>query len=165
MDAIQSGKRRSPSMAEGRQTPVDFLEKMQTEGISVPPLEVTEVKAGLHESAEGITARPIYHISWPEKSTGLLGLQSLTRTNGGSGRFVKISPQRINMPPEGSRRYDTVHSATEVDECAVFLSTQLADSHLNLILAVRTQDQWLELYRWSSSWAKLGLSRLEICSF
>jgi len=69
------------------------------------------------------------------------------------------------MPPEGSRRYDTVHNATEVDECAVFLSTQLADSHLNLILAVRIQDQWLELYRWSSSWAKLGLSRLEICSF
>ena len=165
MDVIKSDKRRSPLMAEGRQAALDLEGVMRRAGIAARFLEVTEVRPGLHENAEGITARPIYRISWHKQPLGLLGLWPLPCPNGGSGRFVKISPQRINMPPEGSRRYDTVHNATEVDECAVFLSTQLADSHLNLILAVRIQDQWLELYRWSSSWAKLGLSRLEICSF
>jgi hypothetical protein len=162
MDTIQSDKRHSPSVTEERQAPV---ERMQRAGIAVRFLEVTEVKSGLHESAEGITAWPIYRISWHKQPLRLLGLWSLPRTNDGSGRFVKISPQRINMPSEGSRRYDIAHSAAEVDESAVFLSTQLADSHLNLILAVRIQDQWLEVYRWSSSWAKLGITRLDICSF
>jgi len=165
MDAIQSGKRRSPSMAEGGQTPVDLLERMQRAGIATRLLRVTEVKPGLHEDAEGITARPIYHISWPEKSTCLLGLLSLPHTDGGSAKFVKLSPQKIDMPLEARRRYEVAQSFTEVNECTIFLRTQLMDSNLNLLLAVRIQGQWLEVYRWSSSWAKLGISRLDICSF
>ncbi len=165
MDTIQSEKLRPPLKTVRRQTTADFQEKMQRAGISVTPLEVTEVKPGLHESAEGITTRPIYRISWPKQPARLLGLLSLPHTNGGSGRFIEISPQRINMPSEASRRYNIAHSTAEVDKSAVFLSTVLADSHLDLILVVRVADQWLELYRWHASWIELGLSRLEICRF
>jgi hypothetical protein len=164
MDAIQPAKRHSPLMTEGRQAPADFLDRMQREGISVSPLEVTEVEPGLHEKAEGIIIRPIYRISWRKQPLRLLGVLSLPRTDGGSGRFIKISPQRINMPPEASRRYGASRSVAEVDESAAFLSTALADSHLHVMLAVRVADRWLELYRWHASWAELGISRLDIRS-
>jgi len=165
MDTIQSDKARAPLTTARRQALADFQEEMQQAGISVTPLDVTEVKLGLHESAEGITARPIYHISGPKKSTRLQGLLSLPHTDGGSGRFVKISSQRINMPSEANRLYDVAHSSAELDGSAVFLSTRLADSHLRTMLAIRVAEQWLELYRWSTSWSELGLSRLEVCQF
>ncbi len=165
MEATQPAKRLLPLMTEGKQAPADFLERMHGEGIDVSPLEVTEVKPGMHEGAEGVTARPVYRVSWRRHPLRLLGVFNLPLANGSSGRFVKIPVQRINMPPEARRRLDAAHRLGGVDESAVFLSTQLADSHLSLILAVRVPDQWLELYRWSSSWAKLGISRLDICSF
>jgi len=165
MDTIQSDKARSPLETVQKQTPVDFQEEMRQSGISVIPLEVTEVKPGLHESAEGITTHTIYHISWPKQPIRLLGMLSLPHTDRGSGRFVKISPQRINMLPEAVERLRLAHHAAKVAESAIFLNTCLADYHLDVILAIWTSDQWLQLYRWNTSWSKLGLSRLEVCQF
>jgi len=142
-----------------------FREKMRQAGIDAQTLEVTEVTPGMHERAEGITARPIYRISWRRHPLRLLGMFTLPLTNRGSGRFVKIPPQKVNMPPEAQRRYEMAQNFAEIDESAIFLGTQLADSHLNLILAARIRNQWLELYRWNASWAGLGITRLDICSF
>ncbi len=148
-----------------KKSALPFREKMGEADIDAQTLEVTEVKPGMHEDSEGITVRPIYRISWRRQPLRLPGVLTLPLGNGSSGRFVRISLQRINVPPEARRRLEIAQSLAELDESAVFLSTQLADSHLNLVLAVRIQDQWLEVYRWSSSWTKLGISRLDICGF
>ncbi len=164
METVGLGEQRATAVTIKEAT-LAFREKIREAGIDAQTLEVTEVKPGMHEDAEGITARPIYRISWRRQAQRLLGLLTLPLGNRGSARFVKISPQRINMPPEARRRLEVAQSLGKFDEGAVFLSTQLADSHLHLVLAVRVQDQWLELYRWHSSWARLEITRLDICSF
>jgi len=165
MDAMQPDKPRSPLKTVRRQTPADFQEEMKQAGISMTPLEVTEVKPGLHESAEGITIQPIYCISWPKQPLYLFGLLNIRHIGKRSGKFVKVSAGTVNIPPEANRQYSLAEGIVQPDESAVFLSTRLVDSHLRIILAIRLAEQWLELYRWNDSWTALGLSRLEICQF
>ncbi len=138
--------------------------KLQETGLEARTLKVSEVRAGLHEIAEGITARPIYRVSWDKPSPCWPGILSLRLRHEGAGKFVRLSPERVTMPPEASQRLEAARGLG-IDEAAVFLDTRLADSHLDLVLAVRRQGQWLELYRWNSSWDGLGISRLDVCSF
>jgi hypothetical protein len=142
-------------LVEGQGTIAELKAEMRQEGVPARRIEVAEVKASLHEKAEGIRPQPVYLISWPT-TAGKDGL---------SGRFIKIPCDGLNFPPEGKKLAETINSIPDVDECAVFLSTRLADLHLGLLLAIRSGETWFEAYRWTDSWNELGLSRLEVCQF
>jgi len=163
MDTAQLA--RSLAVKEKRQAPADIMEEMRRAGIAPRLLEVTEVEPGLHEIAEGITLRPIYRLSWAKEPVRLFGLWSIFPKGRGDGRFIKLAPQGVNLPAEAKRRQELSQGMAAVDEMAVFLSTRLRDSHLEAILAARVKGEWLELYRWNTSWVRLGLSRLAICQF
>ncbi len=153
-----------PSVTAETKTLRGLVERIQKTGITARPLEVTEVEPGQHEKAEGISARPICVVSWARQAVRLPWLGDIPDTEKGRGKYVKLSPERINIPPEVAEQYRQVYSVVQVQEGAVFLSTKLADSSLGLILAIRTGGRWLELYRWNASWTGIGLSRLDICS-
>lgn len=164
MDAKQLVEEYPGNMVRGTEILAGLKEKKLVAGLVERVLEVDEVKPGLHETAEGIKVRPIYRIRWHCLPFYLFGLWPLPGTGKGTGRFIKVAHDRIKMPPEAGRRKVAADSR-ETDEIAVFLSTRLADSHLEAILATRIAGLWLELYRWNASWIELGLSRLDICSF
>jgi hypothetical protein len=151
-------------IAGGTQVSVDLSSQLQVAGISARRLEVSQVRPGLHEQAEGITLWPVYRISWMKSPVRLLGLWRLPGSDRGSGKFVRVPIWKTRMPPEAHRRYEAVNGIPQAEEAAVFLSTQLKDSHNDAILAVRIAEEWLELYRWRAPWRELGLSRLDICS-
>ena len=126
-------------------------------------LEVVEVKPGLHEVAEGITGHPVYRISWDKKPGLLSGLWHMPGNGKGSGRFLKLSPESITMPKEAAGKYRD--AARHADETAVFMSTRLGDSRVQIVLASRSRERWLELYRGTATWRELGISRFDISSF
>ena len=128
-------------------------------------LWVVEVKPGLHEAAEGITGRPVYRLSWHKKPGLLSGFWPIPGNgNGkGSGRFLKLSPESITMPEEAAEKYR--EAARHADETAVFMSTRLGDSRVQIVLASRSRERWLELYRGTATWRELGISRFDISSF
>lgn len=128
-------------------------------------LQVTEVKPGLHENSEGIRSQTVYRISWHRESARLFRRWHIPGMGQGSGRFVKLRPDRIVMPDEAAQRYHQASDAPDTDATAVFLSTQFRNSHLELILASYSRGTWVELYRWTASWRELGLSRMDVSSF
>jgi hypothetical protein len=128
------------------------------------PLEIKEVKPGLHELAEGIRLRPIYRISWSSRPVVLFNRWTLGKEKK-SGKFVRLSPDMIIEPPEVEFRYSAEKYKQEIEGKAVFLSTRFTDTSLTAIFAIRTGGSWLELYRWHSSWSELALSRMDVCSF
>jgi hypothetical protein len=150
---------------EGQRSVVELEAEMHKEGIATRRIEIAEVKAGLHEKAEGIISRPIYLISRQKRLAGLPGGPSIAGTDGNSDRFIKIPCDGLYLPPEVKRIAEKVSGIADVAECAVFLSTRLADRHLGLLLAMRVDGTWLEAYRWTASWTELGLSRLDVCQF
>jgi hypothetical protein len=129
---------------------------------SVRLLDIDEISAGLHEKAEAII-RPVYRISWHRRPVRLFGRWPLPGTDKGSGNFVKVSPDRIKMPPEALRRYELAVNGNQTEEAAAFIDTKFQNSNIGVILAVEKAGHWLELDRWRGSWRELGLSRLDIC--
>lgn len=127
------------------------------------PLEIAEVKPGLHERAEGIARKPVYRISWSKKPLSLLGIWRVPGTEKGSGNYTKMSVQQVNIPPEADKQYRLTKKDAEIQEVAAFLSTQCTETHTQVILAARTGDDWFELYRWRASWRELGSSRTAVC--
>ena len=127
------------------------------------PLEITEVRPGLHERAEGIERKPVYRISWPKKPLSLLGIWRVPGTKKGSGNYTKRPVQQVNIPPEADKQYRLTKKDDGVQEVAVFLSTRCTETHSNVILAARTGDDWFELYRWRASWRELGSPRASVC--
>lgn len=127
-------------------------------------LEVTEVKPGLHEKAEGIHRRPLYRLCWPRPSRPALG--PLRRLVGPtcSGMYVKLSPERISLDDEAARRFRDASADPATDETTVFLRTQLGNSRLELILASRHDEEWSALHRWTDSWRGLGISRADLAN-
>jgi len=128
-------------------------------------LWVDEVKPGLHEAAEGITGRPVYRLSWYKKLGLLSGFRHIPVNGNGkcSGRFLKLSPESITMPEDAAEKYR--EAARYTDETAVFMSTRLGDSRVQIVLASRSRDHWRELYRGTATWRELGISRFGISSF
>jgi hypothetical protein len=154
MQTTRLAERRRPSNGPG--TTADLKPGLREAGVNARRIDIKEVTPGLHEKAEGIRPRPVYLITRRKSPAG---------RGRASGRFVKIPCEDINLPPEGKTLVGRVAAAANIEECAVFLSTRLADAHLGLVLAVRIAGAWFELYRWVASWNKLGLSRLEVSQF
>ena len=127
------------------------------------PLEIAEVKPGLHERAEGIAHKPVYRISWPKKPKSLLGMWGVPGTEKGSGNYTKRPVQQVNIPPEADKQYRLTKKDDGVQEVAVFLSTRCTETHTQAILAARAGDGWFELYRWRASWKELGSPRAAVC--
>jgi hypothetical protein len=128
------------------------------------PLEIKEVKVGLHETAEGITLRPIYRITWGRKTMARFKWLRLGSKNK-SEKFIKLPLYLILEPQEAGFGYTSRIFPPDMEEKAVFLSTRLTDTSLTVISAMRTGEGWFELNRWQTSWSELGLSRTDICSF
>ena len=117
------------------------------------PLQVTEVPPGLHEKAEGIIERHvIYRLAWRRPGHGRH-----------SGAYVKLSPAQLRLPDEAARILRQAAATPHVGETAVFLSTRLGGSRIELVLAARADDRWSALHRWADTWRSAGLSRLEVC--
>jgi len=127
------------------------------------PLEIAEVKPGLHERAEGIARKPVYRISWSKKPLSLLGIWRVPGTDRGSGTYIKTSVRQVNIPPDANKQYRLTKKDAEIQEVAVFLSTQCTETHTDVILAARIADDWFELYRWHASWRELGPSPATVC--
>jgi hypothetical protein len=128
------------------------------------PLEVSEVKPGLHEKAEGIENRPVYRLCWPRTSRPSLGPVRLPAPATCSGTYVKLSPTRVNLADEAARRYHEAAADPVIEETSVFLRTRLGGSRIDLVLAGRNDGRWSALHRWSDTWRGLGISRLDIVS-
>jgi hypothetical protein len=126
-------------------------------------LDIDKVSAGLHEKAEAIT-QPVYRISWNRKPIRLFGRWSLPGRERSSGKFVRVSPDRIKVPLEAVHRYEMARNRGFVDEIAAFIDTRLRNSNVGVILAVKNGGSWRELYRWHGPWKDIGLSRLDISS-
>jgi hypothetical protein len=126
------------------------------------PLEVTEVKPGLHERAEGIENRPVYRLCWPRLPRRTLGPLPLPVGTTRCGAYIKLSPERINLSDEAvlRRRQASAHALT--DETAVFLRTRLGNTRLELILANRYHSRWSVIHRWTDTWRGLGISRMDV---
>jgi hypothetical protein len=117
------------------------------------PLQVAEVPPGLHEKAEGIIDRhAIYRLSWRQPGHGRR-----------SGAYVKLTPAQLRLPDEAARILREASAARHIEETAVFLSTRLGGSRIELILAARGDGHWSALHRWADTWRHAGLSRLEVC--
>jgi hypothetical protein len=140
----------------------DDLKKRRHDSIE-DLIQVEAVKRGMHELAEGITCQTVYRISRNRHSRRLFGLWPIAGMSG-SGKFVKVLPEKVTMPTEALQYYRKA-TDSQPDEIAVFLSTRLADSNIEAILAAQYSEHWLQLYRWRASWRELGLSRLEIYDF
>ena len=68
-------------------------------------LEIKEMKAGLHEIAEGILLRPIYRISWSGKPRrNPSGWWALNRKNH-SEKYVKLPYHQVAEPPQAFSGY------------------------------------------------------------
>ncbi len=135
----------------------------QAKALPARILDVDEARAGLHEKAEAVV-QPLYRISWCKKPARLFGIWPLPGTDRGSGKFIRVPANRIKMSAEASRRCEMVSNGNHLGEVAAFIDTELSDSHIGVILAVKNADHWLELCRWQGSWRELGLSRQDICS-
>jgi len=131
---------------------------------TVHPIDIKEVRAGLHEMAEGIKLRPIYRISWHRKPIDLFGWRIPNKKNM-SGKFVKLPPGSITMPRDVALKYSEGAFRHGIEERAIFLSTCLSDASLKAIFAIRAGGSWLDVYHWRGSWLDLAFSRLDICSF
>jgi hypothetical protein len=127
-------------------------------------LEIKEVKAGLHEIAEGILLRPIYRISWPGKPRNPSGWLALSGKKH-SEKYVKLPYHQVVAPPRAFSGYCQDGDRQRVEERGAFLSTHLTDTSLNVVFAVRIGRAWMELSQWRTSWSELGLSRLDVCRF
>ena len=157
MQTTQIANRYRP--VKGQRTAAELVAVMREKGVNPRQIMITAVGPGLHEKAEGIKPQPVYIISRPGKPAATSGNANI------SGRFIKTPCNGLNLPPEARKLLVTVDSFEDIDECAVFLSTRLADSHLGLVLAMRLADQWFELYRWTASWNELEISRLYVSQF
>jgi hypothetical protein len=142
------------SEADAGEESEQYLNKVQI--LSTRMLDVNPTRAGLHEKAEAIT-QPVYRISWTDGPARLFGLLPLPGTSRHSGKFIRVSPDRVKMPAEANHRFEMI----EKEETAVFIDTGLRNSNISAILAVKNDGHWLELYRWQGSWQELGLSRLD----
>ena len=130
----------------------------------VHPIEIKEVRAGLHETAECIKLRPIYRISWHKSPIDLFGWRFLGKKIR-SGKFVKLPPDSIKIPREVALKCSKGALKQGIEERAVFLNTCLSDASLEAIFAIRIGGSWLDMYHWRGSWSDLSLSRLDICCF
>lgn len=142
----------------------NFKRELQISCVSMRPVTVTEAKPGLRERAEGLTAQPIYRISWEGRPIRLLRWFPLASTSTQAARFLKISPKRVRMPGECRECYALAQNSRQTEEVAFFLDTRFTSSRVSAMLAIRLADQWFELCRWHTSWAGIGLSRLDISS-
>ena len=77
-------------------------------------LDIEKVPAGLHEKAEAIT-QPVYRISWDRKPIRLLGRWLLPVRERGSGKFIRVSPERIRIPPEARQQYEMARNGGGAD--------------------------------------------------
>ena len=125
--------------------------------LDLVPLNIIEVKPGLHERAEGITRKPIYHISWPKRTIRLFGRWRIPATKKGSAKYIRIPEHRLRLPPDAEKQWRLAKKDTAVREVAAFLGTHQIDTRVYVILTARIENDWFELYRGSSSWRKLGL--------
>lgn len=123
------------------------------------PLYIAMVKPGLHERAQGITHKPIYRISWPKRTIRLFGKWRMPNTKKGSANYIRVSEQRIKLPPDAEKQWRLAKRDTEVQEVAIFIDTHLTDARACLILAAQVSNDWFEFYRGCSSWRKLGLCK------
>ena len=142
-------------------------EPILTESVLPPdgsPLDVEEIKPGLHERAEGIENRTVYRLCWPRTSRHTLGPLPLPGGAVCSGTYIKLSPERINLSDEAALRYQQASAHASTDETAVFLRTQLGSARLELILASRQRGHWSVIHRWTDTWRGLGISRMDIIS-
>jgi hypothetical protein len=130
------------------------------EPASCLPLHVTEVALNLHERAEGIENRPVFQldVEQPPRDPGGSRLPRVKRL----GRYLKLAAGRVRLDAEAARRYNEALAAPAADETAVFLRTELGSARVDLILASRRDGRWSALHRWSDTWRRLGVSRLEI---
>jgi hypothetical protein len=138
--------------------------ELQISCVSARPVTVTEAKPGLRERAEGLTAQPIYRISWEGRPIRPLRWFPLASTSTQAARFLKVSPRRVRMPGECRECYALAQNSRQTEEVAIFLDTRFTSSRVSAMLATRLADQWFELCRWHTSWTGIGLSRLDISS-
>ena len=120
-------------------------------------ISIDAEKPGKHENAEGITADTVWRVSPDRSSVNLLSLLGLSR---GSGVYVKLQVDDLNLPASARQRLE---EGGEADEAAVFLSTRMGNASVEAMLALRYSEQWREVARWRSRWADLGISRNEVC--
>jgi hypothetical protein len=142
----------------------NFKRELQISCVSMRPVTVTEAKPGLRERAEGLTAQPIYRISWEGRPIRPLRWFSLASTSAQAARFLKVPPRRVRMPRECRECYALAQNSQQTEEIASFLDTRFTSSRISAMLAIRLADRWFELCRWHTSWAGIGLSRLDISS-
>ena len=98
----------------------NFKRELQTSCVSMRPVTVTEAKPGLRERAEGLTAQPIYRISWEGRPLRLLRWFPLASTSTQAARFLKISPKRVRMPGECRECYALAQNSRQTEEVAFF---------------------------------------------
>jgi hypothetical protein len=98
----------------------NFKRELQMSCISMRPVTVTEAKPGLRERAEGLTAQPIYRISWEGRPIRLLRWFPLASTSAQGARFLKVSPRRVRMPGECGECYALAQNSRQTEEVAFF---------------------------------------------
>ena len=128
-------------------------------------IHIEPARPGLHEIAEGITSETVWHITDGHRSGKSQGAFLLQKISGNSGTYVKLPVDKLNIPGEAIKRYRQAFINLPPDETAVFLSTDLGNSSVDVLLAIRYSKRWLELHRWRTGWRKLGISRLDISEF
>lgn len=126
-------------------------------------LNVKEVGPGLHEKAEGISRLPIYWLHWEKDPVRLFGRWPIPATGGSSGKYVRLSPPLVRKMLEVNFTQDFLKFDQVPPNLAIFLSTNLSNTHIRLVMAAQNGGQWTELCHWETTWTESGISRMDIC--